>query len=206
MRLSFGELEGFLALLHEVAPEKHGALKARMKHLQRLGWPVGANRGRGAKEGYGVDQSLSLAMAFEMLRLGMTPERVLAQLTIERGYMVHGFLDALAQPSVDPDPVFYVFSPNALQSLRPSTAAEPGGSSMMISRSEIPSLLLSAPVFQTPRFAVIDMHALLMAFIAFARDTRGINGTSEIKKALEDWELDRAKAVQKASPNPPSNS
>ncbi len=75
MRLRFQEVE-------RVVRARHGgggsptSLLGRLKNLQRLGLPGGANVGAGAPAEYGLEQLLELLLAFEMLEAGIPPARV----------------------------------------------------------------------------------------------------------------------------------
>lgn len=131
MRLSYRELEDFIAELHAVAPSKRTALKGRLKHFQRLGWPAGTNQGKGARVQYDIGQTLFLAVGMEMLQLGITPERVVEHFNEnpDSGVgLAYSFMDALdAGPG---EPIYYVFNPEALSHLRGSVLS--GGTHHMV--------------------------------------------------------------------------
>jgi len=64
-----------LADAMEVPKEKRSALLGRFQHLQRLKLIEGINPGRGKAAEYSAYQVLVFALAFQILQLGMTPER-----------------------------------------------------------------------------------------------------------------------------------
>jgi hypothetical protein len=73
---SFGEVESVLLELHRIAENKRGAFRARLKHLQRLGFPAGANTGTGRPAEYTLPMLLQLCLATELAQAGLSPKRV----------------------------------------------------------------------------------------------------------------------------------
>ena len=69
--LSFGRLEAVLSTYFRIDPERSGTFRARLKQLQRLNFPSGVNVGRGVKFEYGLDHTLKLIVALELLALGL---------------------------------------------------------------------------------------------------------------------------------------
>lgn len=194
MHHTYGELEAFLAEIHRVAPEKRTALKGRLKHFQRLGWPAGTNQGKGARVQYGVGQTLSLAIGFELLQLGLTPERVVDQMKYAGGYLVDGFLECLDQTVSEPDPVYYIFAPESLHSFRGEEGEGPGFSSMLLSRSQVQEMLSSAPLFHQRRFAFIDMLAVLDAYLEYFKNEGAIASREQLREPLLNWQKLRREA------------
>jgi hypothetical protein len=64
-----------LADAMEVPPERRSALLGRFQHLQRLALIDGINPGRGRAAEYKSHHLVVIALAFQMLQLGLTPER-----------------------------------------------------------------------------------------------------------------------------------
>ncbi len=81
MRLSFGQVEDLLAGLHVVSDEHRIALRGRIKHFQRNGWPKGTNTGKGKPARYDFPGLLALAVAFEFTQIGMPPDRIVEMLS-----------------------------------------------------------------------------------------------------------------------------
>ena len=73
--IGFGELDAVVRVLHGVAPA-NGALVARFKYMQRMGFPEGVGSGRGVRSVYGLEDLLKILLAFELLETGATPTRV----------------------------------------------------------------------------------------------------------------------------------
>ncbi|WIA54313.1 hypothetical protein N6H05_14700 [Sphingobium sp. WTD-1] len=65
-----------LAESMEVPENRRSAMLGRFQHLQRLSLIDGINPGRGRAAEYRAHQVLVVAVAFEMLQLGLSPERV----------------------------------------------------------------------------------------------------------------------------------
>lgn len=76
IRLTFGEVEGRLARLHEIASDKRTQFQARLRNFQKHGIPAGAVASRGKAIRYSPGQVLELALALEFTQLGLLPERV----------------------------------------------------------------------------------------------------------------------------------
>lgn len=65
-----------LAEAMEVPEERRSALLGRFQHLQRLSLIEGINPGRGKAAEYRAHQVVVVGIAFQMLQLGLSPERV----------------------------------------------------------------------------------------------------------------------------------
>ncbi|WP_422343173.1 hypothetical protein [Parasphingorhabdus sp.] len=123
MDLKYGQMENLLAAMHEIAPAQMGALRSRLKHFKRLKFPVSVNTGAGLHARYGAKEIVFLLYAFQLIELGMTPERVkhyvekftddLARISSHVGHL-------LGRDDSDPpaDQIMKVrFDPNALSAL-----------------------------------------------------------------------------------------
>jgi hypothetical protein len=75
--LSYAEAERLLASLHK-APDgvRENAFRARLKHLKRLGIPLGSSPGRGSKVRYEFDQICQWAFCLELAEVGIDPAEV----------------------------------------------------------------------------------------------------------------------------------
>lgn len=196
MQLTYAQLEDFFAEVHKVAPEKRIALKGRLKHFQRLGWPLGTNLGKGARVQYGLGQTLSLAIGMEMLQLGLTPEKVRDQMRYAH-YIADGFLSAFKNRGSEADQVLYIFSPESLYSLRGDVEEQQGIQSLLIAQSKMSDLYRIRPFFGQPRYAVINISALME--IAFAYFTENnLANEEEISSALTNWKLVSKKQARSA--------
>lgn len=125
MSLRFNQVERMLHQLHAIGPGKHAAFRSRLQHIQRLGFPAGANTGRGRPAAYSAGQIMSLAIAVELLQLGMSPERAVAALSVEDFPAAIG-LALLKFPRTDGwSDAFLLFQPNSLAGLTEDGPAGP---------------------------------------------------------------------------------
>ena len=76
LKLTTDEVVDLLVRLYGLDPAKESALRPRLKHFQRLGFPEGVNPGTGRVALYGVKQIFQLALAMELTALGLMPERI----------------------------------------------------------------------------------------------------------------------------------
>lgn len=76
--LSRSAMLDLVALTIGVPFAKRSALLGRFQHLQRLKLIEGINPGRGKAAEYGAHQIVVILIAFQMLQLGLTPERTVS--------------------------------------------------------------------------------------------------------------------------------
>lgn len=168
MELTYRELEELLALLHDVAPGRLAALRGRIKHFQRSGWPGGTNTGKGRPASYGFAEILKLALGFELLELGMTPERAIATLrenwddvrtACSLAITAHPLLSTPQLSVEEAFDVFLVCDPNALAAL--SDRDEATDTFFYTSSPEFSRLLDGSRVIINRRLALINLSFLL---------------------------------------------
>jgi len=75
MQLIYQQVEELIADVHRIFPSRRPALNARLKHFKRLGFPSGVNTGRGKAAAYDGGATFKLLLAFQLLELGIGPER-----------------------------------------------------------------------------------------------------------------------------------
>jgi hypothetical protein len=80
--LSFGMLERALVTALRVDPERTDTFRARLKQLQRLGFPPGVNVGRGTKMSYSTEHLLQLMFAFELISTGL-PAKTATEMVLQ---------------------------------------------------------------------------------------------------------------------------
>ncbi|WP_157085661.1 hypothetical protein [Methylobacterium sp. Leaf99] len=74
---SYAAVETALARLHDANPEvQRGAFRGRLKHLQRLGLPLGEKPGKGSRINYDAQQIWQLAVALELAEFGIDPTKI----------------------------------------------------------------------------------------------------------------------------------
>lgn len=74
-------MTALLGDMHDVPVGARKPLLARVRYLQRRGFPGGINAGRGGVTSYGLEQILKLALAFELIDAGLSPTH--AMLVVE---------------------------------------------------------------------------------------------------------------------------
>lgn len=116
--ISQSQMLTVLARLHNVVPARMSALKGRLQHFQRLGFPYGVNTGKGRAARYEASQIVELVLAFELSQLGLWPEAVLAAIQSlgERLPRALGRLDLSKHRERHFD-IIVVFDANALSDL-----------------------------------------------------------------------------------------
>lgn len=76
----FPQAEGLLSRLHQIAAANVSQIGGRMKHFARHGFPAGVNVGRGVALAYSFDQLMQLIAAFELVELGIPPQRIIGMI------------------------------------------------------------------------------------------------------------------------------
>lgn len=186
MRLSYRELEDFLSEIHMIAPSKRTALKGRLKHFQRAGWPAGTNKGKGARVEYGIGQTLLLAMGMELLQLGMTPERIVSHFAIGNYGLAQSFIEVVRNIQKNALPVVYVFCADALQPLQDLDDTF-GKVRVIATVDELPMLLGKDGPFRLWRnFGVINLTTLMERYIEYFQG-RKFQEVDEVITHLENW-------------------
>jgi len=69
---SYAEVETALARLHMCPPEKIGALRGRLQHLQKLGLKP-SSPGKGKRISYSAEDAAQWALALELAEFGVDP-------------------------------------------------------------------------------------------------------------------------------------
>jgi hypothetical protein len=92
-----------LSRLYEIPEAQMSAFENRIKNIQRLGWPEGANTGRGVAADYSPKMLREMAFVTELTVLGVTPERAIqivkANLpSLHRAAEVGGSIDLHSPP------------------------------------------------------------------------------------------------------------
>lgn len=66
-------VEDVLARLYDIADDKRVALRGRMKHFQRMGFPARVNTGKGVPARFSFNRLMQLVFAFELVQSGLDP-------------------------------------------------------------------------------------------------------------------------------------
>src|SRR5262245_21669334 len=93
----FGAAELVLRSLHGLTEDKKVAFESRLRHLQRLGLTPATRRGKGTRAHYGAGDLLNLALALELIDLGVSPDRVVGALTSKQDEVKTAILRSVDQ-------------------------------------------------------------------------------------------------------------
>ena len=74
-----------LRRLHSLGESQGPALEARLKHMQRLGFPRKRGLGRGRRATYAFDEILKVATAFQLIETGMASALAVAMVANDWG-------------------------------------------------------------------------------------------------------------------------
>ena len=138
IRITFGTLEAVLANLHEIADTKRTAFQSRLKNFHRLGYPLRFESSKGKAGIYAPGTMVEIALALEMTQLGLSPERIVNVLTLNRFPVFsairmatgdlcrkpNGF-DVESVKADDPSSMFLFFDPAALSGLMKNDPEQP---------------------------------------------------------------------------------
>ncbi|WP_109356796.1 hypothetical protein [Sphingorhabdus sp. EL138] len=75
MEFTYAEILDILSTKHNVASAKKVAFRGRLQHFQRLGFPAGANTGKGKGVAYSWRELFLIGLALDCLEIGSTPDR-----------------------------------------------------------------------------------------------------------------------------------
>ncbi len=191
MRLSQPQVIDLLSELHNVSDDRPTAVRGRVQSFQRLGFPKGTNTGRGIPATYGPLQVTHLLFAFELLQLGLAPERIVSLIKRDERALTRGLRDArhdigrdlFAGPSRKA--VFAVIDPSAVTIGAGDAATWQGDIEFLEfgARSKI-----EGRVFRTRRSAVINLSSMLERAAAISQ-RKGIAAITEWEDAMSSLSL-----------------
>jgi len=111
-----------LRRLHRLGESQGPTLEARIKHMQRLGFPRKRGLGRGRRATYAFDEILKVATAFQLIETGMASALAVAMVANDWGVISQALARGLSG-----DAPLVVFCPQAFQASdgvhRPGAAA-----------------------------------------------------------------------------------
>ena len=71
---NFAMVDHVLSKMHNIDSDHRSAFANRLKHLQRLGYPLGTNTGRGRAATYRAQHFFLLGLALELAQLGLATD------------------------------------------------------------------------------------------------------------------------------------
>lgn len=184
-------MEEVFAALHMIAPDKRGAFQARMRHLQRLGFPPGTNTGRGRPAEYGFDQALLLALVFELNELGVSPERAIGILRPRKAAVLHELKYVCrnrSTSSVAGAELMY-FDPRSLADLGTVAPNESERvDNVKFGRARDLSQYFHPHHQRSPRLAVIDLRKVVSGLLAALSALPELDA-ARVEAQLTEWGL-----------------
>ncbi|MEP0074323.1 MAG: hypothetical protein ABJP02_10125 [Parasphingorhabdus sp.] len=81
MQFSYAEILEIFSEKHKIIPAKKNAFRGRLQHFQRLGFPAGANTGKGNMVAYSWRDLFLIGLALDCLEIGSTPDRSVNEIT-----------------------------------------------------------------------------------------------------------------------------
>lgn len=137
IQLKTRDVENVVARRFAIAEHGRTALRGRLEHLRRLGTPKGVQRGQGRAAVFGWEEVLQLAVAVELLNVGMTPDHAHSVVQNGRDDLLQGFahfafdmagglhdaIEAKRAPSEHATP--FLLTADAFSGLREEGAANP---------------------------------------------------------------------------------
>lgn len=176
MGVTRAQAEQMLVEMHDISRDQRPALQARMRHLQRLGIPKGTNVGRGKHADYGLDGLLQLAFAFDLLDVGLTPERV--RRVLGTWWFVRRAIYGSASPSRKDERLYVEVYPSALSALQEDHSLSNELEAVVLPLTNVELAARLAKGLPRPA-ALVDMRALferVMEVLQFSICMPGLEG------------------------------
>lgn len=189
---SYKAVESLLADLHDVSPKRLPALRARLKHLKRLGFPAGVNTGRGRPADYNAASVLQLMLALELVEIGLTPERAI-NLIRHFGFVVvqaafHGSKHLLRTRMEEDDDFFFSLDPKALAVLTEPESSGEDDDPVLASVSWDFSGTVLQTLDQGRRRAFVNVTKMLIAASRHL-EREGVSTRESFSDGLLEWAM-----------------
>lgn len=187
--MNYGGAEALFASINAIRPDKRIAFKARLKHLQRLGFPPGVNTGTGRSANYGAGEIYQLGIALELLQLGLSPERAVRLVSGNIEVLKNAGRTALAElinQSKD-YAMFLIFDPSGLAELSEQMAEDEASWTLTYGGPAKIRELLPIFIEEARRASIMNVSLLIDG----VRDTLEAQHSREAADTfvadLEDW-------------------
>lgn len=197
MSLAFGAVEDVFARLHGIREDKRVAFRARFKHLKRLGFPPGTNTGSGRAAAYEGPEIFLLALALELLQLGLSPERAVGLITKNMFPIATVARMSVLTPGMDLN--FYLqFDPSALSGLAEEDDEDSPFADLWYSGTGTLNEMMEGRSWT--RVAIINVPALIERTFWLVSQTSAEEAESGLLQ-LKAWLLTRPEYAQESDGN-----
>lgn len=188
--LSFGQVAETLSVAHLILPDRIPALRSRIKDFQRREFPPGLNTGKGRAANYTPDHLVLLGVAFQLLELGMTPDRICQLLRRTGEVILLEMRNNLARPihRFSKHKTVIYFDPRGLSDLRDRDFEE-GSPGITIVTVDGLAMHLKKNGGDA-RLAVIDLMAM-MSMLVIGLEEATAFGSKEIIEEIVVWALQK---------------
>lgn len=175
--LSHASVMDLIAWRHSIAGDKRTALRGRLQHFQRKRFPPGANTGRGKPAAYDWEQLILLAVAFDLVELGLPPDLAIEVVNGERDRM----LDAMAAADdlkplgiIPVSPTLMVLEMRALEPLKDEMALQNHGIHI-ITNEQFSKVILGSIITDVKLpVSVIDLRGVVEDLFTWISDIYGL--------------------------------
>ncbi|WP_022684603.1 hypothetical protein [Sphingobium bisphenolivorans] len=167
IKFSFAQVSSILESVHRIAPVHSSAFRARLKHLQRLGFPSGINTGKGKAAAYGFRELMMLAVALQLIEIGMSPEKATGICQANESDIVRYTVKAINLANSDKKmEYFLVVHHSSLENLRAEREEDQHDdyrqSAIVIGHTEL-SRLLANKLSPFERLSIVSLHVLILS-------------------------------------------
>lgn len=184
----YSEVSRLIARLHGIGEERLTALRGRLQHLQKMGFPPGVNTGRGRPAEYGPSQVLMLILILEFMAVGLAPERAVRLLRQRESEVKKA--TRLALPGLLTEKVEAVFV-----RLEPAALFDEDPAFGYATAEKLDEFLrISTHLTGFTRHVLINLTALLRHLVEWAAD-RSLGTEEEFVQSLENWATTRGDAA-----------
>ncbi len=183
--LAHGDLLSVLLKIYGLPETNRVAMRGRLQHAQKMGFPPGANTGKGRPAKYHAGEVLALGLMFELFQFGITPERAVSLLQYSAKQTIDAFNVAydIFKRKLH-DRAFAIVFPQELD-----RALGKGGSPALIVTTSS-GFFLGDRMERGPRFAAVNVSALLDDVLEAAQSL-DLTTREEFREDLRLWLLER---------------
>lgn len=185
--LSFAQAAQLLEFAHQIDVKHSDAFRARLKHLQRLGFPSGINTGKGKAAQYGWRELFLQFVALELIELGLTPERARIICSVNEGAIMRAFSETIYPKILDRDARFLVIHSASLDHLRSDERDESNAISILPLK-KIKGMFGNDSIFS--RIAIVNLTSIYGHILAAPHIIGFDYSEGELADSILKWAQD----------------